>query len=138
MLATVPGHFLAGCMMVLKVIENPGDSPIYVMGRMIGPKCSEMVDVPPDAEDEVAPEPAAPANPLAALLEGPVKEVVPALDGLSDEDLAALEVLEAAGKARKGVLEAVLELKLIRAVGEKPAPPSGGEQQDSAGEGGEA
>lgn len=127
--------------MVLKVIENKGDSPMYVMGRMIGPGCAETVDMPPDAEDEVVLAPEAPENPLAVLLERPVKEVVSALDGLSDDELTDIEALEAAGQARKGVLKAVMELKLVRAVGEKTAPPAGGEQQDDAaavGEGGEA
>lgn len=128
--------------MVLKVIENTGDSPMYVMGRMIGPGCAETVDVPPDAEDEVVPAPEAQENPLAVLLERPVKEVVPALEGLSDGELAAVEALEVAGKARKGVLEAVMELKLVRAVGiGKIETPPGDAQQDgagAAGEGGEA
>ena len=127
--------------MVLKVIENPGDSPIYVMGRMIGPKCSETVDVPPDADDE-APLviEAEPVNPLAELLERPVKDVLPALDAMSDEDLSALEVLESAGKARKGVLEAVLELKLLRAGQAATKQQDAPEIADGAagGEGGEA
>jgi hypothetical protein len=118
--------------MVLKVIENKGDSPMYVMGRMIGPGCAEMVDVPPNAEDEVPTQgDAEPENPLAVLLAGPLKEVVPALDGLSDEDLAAVEALEVAGKNRKGVLEAVLELKLVRAGVQKGELSGAGEEGEA-------
>lgn len=108
--------------MVLKAFSNDGDSPKWVSGRMILPGATELIEVPPDAEDEVPVELAEPAGDpqavlLAALLENAVKDIVPVLPELSDADLAALEVLEKAGKARKGLLAEVLQERLKRAVG---------------------
>lgn len=115
--------------MVLKAFSNDGDSPKWVSGRMILPGATELIEVPPDADEEVPVVAAEVGDPLevarAELLEKAVKDIVPVLAGLPDADLAALEVLEKAGKARKGLLAEVLQERLKRAVG-------GGEQAPAA------
>lgn len=49
---------------------------------------------------------------LAAILDGTVPEVVAKLDTLTVEQLVALRSLEAAGKGRAGVLDAIAEYDL--------------------------
>lgn len=55
-----------------------------------------------------------PANPLAVHLEGNVGKVVDALKGLSDEDLAAVAILETEGQDRKGVQSAIEAIQASR------------------------
>lgn len=100
-------------------ISNDGQSVIFVGGRMIPP--GEVVlfeehELP--AEYRAPAEPSAevpPEDPLAVILDMKVADVVNGLGALDDQDLAKLGELEAAGKARKGVLEAVAEEQLARA-----------------------
>ena len=53
---------------------------------------------------------------VLALLDGSVRDVSAALPDLSDEDLARLKQSEEAGKTRKGVMQAIAEEALKRAV----------------------
>lgn len=102
----------------MKAFKNDGDSPTWVSGRMILPGATELIDVVEDAVADVLPEVVeAKFDPLPALLEKAVKEIVPALLDLSDDDLVALEDLEQAGKNRKGLLAEVLTERLKRAAG---------------------
>lgn len=102
-------------------ITNPGDSPVFVGGKMIPPGETRVF-----TEAELPPEYKAPAPVAAAQAAGPdealllilaatVAQVVAGLPDLSDEELARLALLEAEGKDRKGVLEAITALQLERA-----------------------
>jgi hypothetical protein len=66
-------------------------------------------------EESPAKEPAAPADPLAELLKGTVKEVVAVLKGMPLADIEKLGELEQAGQARKGVLSAIADIQLTHA-----------------------
>jgi len=106
-------------------IKNTGKTPLPVGGFMVLPGETRIFPehhVPPHlrpvvAEAEVeAPDPDAD---LKALLEGNVGEVREALPAFTDDELDSLEALEsedAGGKGRKGVLEAIAEARLQRAV----------------------
>lgn len=96
--------------------HNTSESPVYIGGVMIPPGASREVNarlVPGATAPAVAQEPEVDA--IAALLDGTVKEIEAALEGLSDEDLAKAEAAERAGKDRKGVIEALAEETLRRA-----------------------
>lgn len=66
----------------------------------------------PKAQPE--PEPEAPQDPLADLLDGNTASIEAALASLTDGELAALLVLEAGGKTRKGVTAAIEAEQLAR------------------------
>ena len=63
---------------------------------------------------------------VVAVLEGTVDHVKLGLPDLSNEELDRLEMLEAEGKARKTLIEAIAEERLRRAEA-KVTPPAGGE-----------
>jgi hypothetical protein len=126
--------------MVLKAFENKGDSPMFVAGRMILPGSTEVVEVLEDAVSDVAVKGAdeAPELPdgdaaLLDLLEKKVADVVPALAGLSGEQLQRVEALEQQGKVRKGVLAEVLAERLKRAaIPDAVVPPGASAEQASS------
>lgn len=110
-------------------VSNTGSSPIFVGGYMIPPGETRIFSesqVPPEylKPAVVADEPA-PFDPLGDFLTGKADAVKVGIPALSDNELARAEVLEAEGKARKGVLEAIAAEKLARA--EKAAGGAGGE-----------
>lgn len=123
-------------------IENKGQMPIYVAGVMIPPGETmhfEDWQLPPEHKPaaEVPEVPAAP-NPLAEILKAGAKEVIAGLAALSVEELTALAALEADGKARKTVVEAIEAEKLLRvktAVESTGEGSTGGEGQAGNGEG---
>lgn len=91
--------------MAKRYVTNDTPNMMYVEGRMIAPGEGREVDEADEAlppVDEVVDDP---DLALAELLAGNVAGVVAALAGLSAETLQRLQVLEAAGKDRKGVLE---------------------------------
>ncbi|HYE71576.1 MAG TPA: hypothetical protein VD932_08655 [Aquabacterium sp.] len=102
---------------MLKYIENTTAGAIFVGGKLIPPGEGREVEVPepaaPAPETEST-QPDAHAE-LAKLLDQAIGLIVPALPTLSDEDLQKLQEIETAAKARKGVLEAVQDLRLARA-----------------------
>lgn len=124
--------------MPMKVIENTGDSAMFVGGKMILPGATDMVDVPDDAQSdqveeggpEIVNEQAGVA--LAELLELKVGDIVPELPGLSDDQLAQLADLEAAGKNRKGVLAEVTVERLKRASTGADSAGGGGENPEAS------
>ena len=136
--------------MPVKVVENKGTSVMFVGGKMIFPGASELVDVPEDAEPELAEAGTEPEldgdAPMLALLEQGVAKIVPVLAAMTGEELARMEALETAGKNRKGLLAEVTVERLKRAAGggagvsaedEKPAGDEDGSAGDiGAGEGG--
>ena len=101
--------------------HNTAAHPVYIGGVMIPAGSTREVDarlVPATAAPAAAPsEDEKPADPILALLDGTVAEVKAALPDLSEEDLAKLEAAEEGGKTRKGVLEAVAEVRIARAQG---------------------
>ena len=107
--------------MPVKVVENKGASVMFVGGKMIFPGAAELVDVPEDAEPELAEAGAEPAldgdAPMLALLEQGVAKIVPVLAAMTDEELARLEALESAGMNRKWLLSEVTVERLKRAAG---------------------
>lgn len=129
--------------MPVKVVENKGTSVMFVGGKMIFPGSAELVDVPEDAEPELAEAGTEPEldgdAPMLALLEQGVAKIVPVLAAMTGEELARMEAIEAAGKNRKGLLAEVTVERLKRAAGggagvsaedEKPA----GDEDGSAGD----
>ena len=106
-------------------ITNDGDSPRYVMGRMIPP--GETVVF---AEDEAPPEylapaedaaPEATADPLLAIAALAIGNLEAELKGLSDDDLTRLEALEKAkDKPRVGALAVLTAERLRRAEAAAP------------------
>lgn len=100
-------------------IENNGKMPIYVAGTMIPPGETGHFEedmLPPEyRQSAVVEAEATPADPLLTVLELKVADVVNGLPDLGDEELDRLEMLEAAGKARKGVIEAITADRLRRA-----------------------
>lgn len=136
--------------MPMKVVENKGTSVMFVGGKMIFPGASELVDVPEDAEPELAAageEPELDGDaPLLALLDEPVAKIVPVLGAMTDDELAQAEALEAAGKNRKGLLAELTVERLKRAAGGSEAAAgapeegaegvkAGGDDAGGAGEG---
>lgn len=100
-------------------VSNTTAMPIYVGAAMIPAgetRHFDEEDVPAHLRPvPEAIEPAAPTDPLLELLEGNVASITAALTELSDADLARLEQAEHDGKARKGVLVAISEVRLQRA-----------------------
>lgn len=101
-------------------VRNNSAMPIYVGAAMVPPgetRHFDKQDVPhhlrPVEQVEAVVE--APADPLAELLKGNVKEVVAALAGLSIADIERLGDLEQQGHARKGVLNAIADIQLNHA-----------------------
>lgn len=102
-------------------VHNNTEMPIYVAGRMIPPGETRHFDpaqVPPEHRP-TPPEEASveqpPVDPLAVILEGNVNEVLAGIDALDADELSRLEQLEAEGKDRKTVLEAVAARRLTLA-----------------------
>lgn len=91
--------------MAKRYVTNDTPNMMYVEGRMIAPGEGREVDVPDEAPALVEEAMEDPDLVLQELLAGTVAGVVAALAGLSAESLQRLQVLEAAGKDRKGVLE---------------------------------
>lgn len=131
--------------MPMKVVENKGASVMFVGGKMIFPGASELVDVPEDAEPDLATAGAEPEldgdAPMLALLEQGVAKIVPVLAAMTGEELARMEALEAAGKNRKGLLAEVTVERLKRAAGGgagagAEGEQAGGDETGSAGDSG--
>lgn len=103
-------------------VHNKTAMPIYVGAAMVFPGETRHFDeheVPHHLrpqEEAPAKKQAAPADPLAGMLKGTVKEVTAGLDGLLTGDLEKLGELEQSGQARKGVLSVIADLLLTRAV----------------------
>jgi len=103
---------------------NNDDHAVHIGNKMVPPHETRMVDpsMLPDAhEGNEAPEQQAP-DPLLSILDGSVADVAEALPGLSDEEIDTLEQAELDGKARKGVEQAIAEVRLTRA-----SSPDGGQ-----------
>lgn len=102
-------------------VHNKTAMPIYVGAAMVLPGETRHFDeheVPRHLrpkEDAPAKEQAAPADPLAEMLKGTVKEVVAALAGMPLSDIEKLGDLEQAGQERKGVLSAIADIQLNHA-----------------------
>lgn len=95
--------------MAKRYVTNDTPNMMYVEGRMIAPGEGREVDVPDEAPALVEEAMEDPDLVLQDLLAGTVAGVGAALQGLSQETLGRLEVLEAAGKNRKGVMEALAD-----------------------------
>ena len=102
-------------------VTNNTKMPMYVGASMIPPGETRHFDEQ-DVPHHLRPTPpdlplsgGEKGDPLAALLQGNVKSVADALNGLSTEEVERLGELEQAGQNRKGVLSAVAELLLGRA-----------------------
>lgn len=105
-------------------IENTGTSPMYVAGVAIQPgetRVFSEAELPVYLRPVAAiAEDLAPAalleDPLAELLAGSVPSIVKKLPALSDEDLAKVIDLEAEGKNRTSLVEALAAETMRRAV----------------------
>lgn len=100
-------------------IENNGLMPLYVAGVMIPPGETRHFDddqLPPEFR-QAAPAASAdvPLDPLMEIVAMKVDEIAKGLADLSGDELDRLEMLEAEGKNRKGVIAAVVEERLRRA-----------------------
>lgn len=96
-------------------VENLTDSPQWVAGRLIPPGEGREVEIPDEAPaptEEIAPNG---DDLLHELLAGNVDAVKAALAGLQADTLARLQELETAGKARKGVREALADAQIALA-----------------------
>ena len=102
-----------------KIVTNTTESPMYVMGQMVPPGESVMVDVP----DVAAPPPEAPAPTLAdevaVLLKKPVKELVALLASLSSDALDMMDVLEGGGENPRSTLLTAIGTEQMRRADEK-------------------
>jgi len=100
-------------------IENAGDSPLYVGGKMIPPgetMTFEEEELPAEHRPGTPAEPEqAPANPLADILALSIAKAVLGLPDLTDDELKELELLEMAGENRKGMLAEIMQETLRRA-----------------------
>lgn len=98
---------------------NHGTAPIYVGAVLVRPGETRNVDPRyiPGAVVESAATPPPESKTIEAFLAGSAKDVIAALAGLSDADLALAEAAETADKARKSVLAEMAELKIKRAAG---------------------
>lgn len=106
-------------------ITNDGNSPRYVMGRMIAPGETAVF-----AEDEAPPEYRAPAeaaapeavdDPLLAWVNLPIGKLALGLADLSDDELTRLEGMEKAkDKPRAGALAEIVAERLRRAEAAAP------------------
>jgi hypothetical protein len=114
-------------------VFNGGSMPLWVGGQMVPPGETRLLPahhVPahlhPAVQAAPLPPAEAPADPLAEILDGSVKDVVAALPGLDADQLMELEGLEGLREApRKGVLEAVAAALLQRAAQAPANPPTG-------------
>lgn len=101
-------------------ITNDGDSPRYVMGRMIPPGETAVFaadEAPPEYRPEAETEqPAAQEDPLLAIAELSVAKLEAGLADLSDDELTRLAGIEQAkNKPRAGALAAITAERLRRA-----------------------
>lgn len=112
-------------------VTNPPNATcnLHVGGTVIRPGETRLCEVPGEpATDKQA---AVSDDPIKALAEGTVKDITSALPGLGDEDLVRLRELEAQGKDRSTLLEAIDETMLERAA----AAGEGAGGEEIAGEG---
>ena len=102
-----------------KLVTNTTASPMYVMGQMVPPGESVLVDAP----DVAAPAPEAPAPTLtdevALLLKKSVKDLVPALAGLSSDALDMMDVLEGGAESPRTTLLTAIGTEQMRRADEK-------------------
>ena len=102
-------------------VENKGASAMYVAGVMIPAgetRHFQDDELPPEYRPAPAGEvvPPAPADPLAVILAGSVREIVAGADALSDAEIDALiEREEQAARPRKTLLTELTEVQLERA-----------------------
>ncbi len=103
-------------------VKNNGKNPLPVAGAMILPgetRHFEEQEVPPHLRPSAAgPEKTdPPADPVLALLDikGGVKNIIPKLSELSDDNLARLKQAEQDGKTRDGLTKAIAVEELKRA-----------------------
>ncbi len=119
-------------------VNNDTAMPIYVAGQMIPPGETRHFDpdqVPPHLRPKAPePEPEAPSDSLAELLDHSVKDIVAQIPALSDADLERLGDLEQAkgGEARKTLLGAIAEAQLDRADAKTGAGGAGNEGDGAA------
>lgn len=109
------------------VVTNPTAMPLYVGSEIVPPgETRDFAEssVPPHLRPAAAaPEAPPPADPIAELLDQPVKAIAAAMaerseigvPTVSDEQLAALKTAEEAGKNRSTLLAAIAEETLKRA-----------------------
>jgi len=95
---------------------NASDRPISIGGKRIAPGQTRSV------EETLIPgwerpglEPKAPSDPVLELLDNSVKDIVPRLPELSDDEFDRIRQAEADGKSRKSLAEAFGEETLRRA-----------------------
>jgi hypothetical protein len=116
----------------MATIYNDSPNNRYIGGRCIPPgEFGEIPDelLPPDEESAGE---APPARSIPQLLEGLVRDIVPLLGAMSDEDLLEVDRLEHAGQQRKRVLSEVAEIKELRGLSGAPAQTeSSGHADDS-------
>lgn len=100
-------------------IENTGKEARFIAGKLLQPGEGREIDVPDpvkgDGTDAGEGDEHAPSVLLAKLLEGSIKTVTPQLKGLSAEQLAELDALEAAGQKRSGIAQAIAAELMARA-----------------------
>lgn len=127
-----------------RYIDNPGTTPMLVGGMLIPPGEGREVLLPrellqePQDFAETQPQPDQPPLVEASeLLKKPLKDILPQLDGMSDEQLATLVALEAAAPAARVTLtQAIAKLQLDRA-GKKVAGDDDNGTTGAGGGGGE-
>jgi|APTNR8051073442_1049403.scaffolds.fasta_scaffold87833_2 hypothetical protein len=113
--------------MTKRYVSNDTPNVMFCAGVMILP--GEGREVESDETDQAATQAAEPATEpdpdanFRALLEQPLKDILPLLEEASDETLASLARLEqAADTPRKGLLGPITEEKLKRAQAKTGAP----------------
>ena len=97
--------------------HNETDKFVHIGGVTIPPFDTRDVEATlhPDYKAPKAEEEKAPDNPLAALLNETVKDILPKLPEMDMEQLTALEALEQEGKNRSSLIEAIAAAKLALA-----------------------
>jgi len=95
---------------------NNLDRPVSIGGKRIAPGQTRSVEqtMIPGYEAKAAPAPP-PSDPVLEILDDSIKNIVPRLPDLSDEDFDRLRQAEADGKSRSGLEEAFEEEALRRA-----------------------
>lgn len=111
--------------------HNAGRHAVHIGSKAIPPGETREVDATLVPGYRAAPVEADAPPPVTALLDGSAKDIVGALADLSDADLATLADVEAEGKSRKTVLEAITAIQLGRA---QKAEGEGGETEGDGGE----
>ena len=101
-------------------VTNNGKNNLHIAGQVIRPGTTQMVDehrIPPNLRRPAAPAAAPAPGPdiVANQAASPARDVIAELADASAERLDAIEANEQAGKARKGVLEAISAERLRRA-----------------------